>query len=147
MELKLTVLSSLSIQEKRPWPSLGWLQEVIMFNTASSKSTKCMIRFIFLQSGQDKCGMYLFNKNQLCQLSVETGKTVKKFASLSNIQISILSCSSNGAHLAGLISSGDLFIWHKSSDSLDIHLSPFSQMAVKVKSNVHLYSGRLTVCV
>lgn len=32
MEFKLEVLSSVSIKEKKPWPRLGWLQEVKVYH-------------------------------------------------------------------------------------------------------------------
>ena len=83
----------------------------------------------------------MFTKSHLCQVSIETGKTFKKFPSLADLEISILSHSPNGMYIAGLLSSGDLFIWNKTTDKLEVHLSPFSKLMEKIKSDVYAYSS------
>jgi len=93
------------------------------------------------QSKEDRHGLYMFHKSELCQVSTDTGKTSKKFPAISDLEISILSYSPNGVYIGGLLSSGDLFIWNKVSDTLEVHLSPFSKLGDKIKSDIHAYSG------
>lgn len=127
MELKLEVLSSVSIRGKKPWPHLGWLQEV------SQEASQLDDQFIDTsQSHQAQYGIYLRDKNYICQLSVNTGK-LAAVSSLSNVQsqTSLLAHSPNGAHLVGLVSCGDMFIWHKKTNVTETHITPLSNMRTK----------------
>lgn len=97
----------------------------------------------FFQNEQSLYGLYLFDTNQFCQLSGSTGKTSKVFPALASVKsrVSVLSHSPNGAHLAGLTSEGDMFIWHKKSDELETHVTPFSKLAGKPTRAVRSFSG------
>ncbi len=144
MELKLEVLSSVSIKgnSKKPWPGLGWMQEVASCQLFSWYLASQFLSLV--QHQKDLCGLYLFHSNQLCQLSADTGKTSRVTSPLSSLKspISVIAHSPNGAHLAGLMSSGDVFIWHRQDDALDTHVTPFSKMGVKEDSNLQKFSGK-----
>ncbi len=98
-------------------------------------------RFCFQQPKKDKDGLFLFTKKSICQLSTSSGKTRKKFV-LSSLEVSTLNFSPNGAFVAGLLSSGDLFIWSRANDKVQVHLSPFSKLADKIKPQVKAYTGK-----
>lgn len=104
--------------------------------------TSTLILFLSLQYDKSVCGLYLFDLHQFCQVSGTTGKTSKVFPTLAGVksQMSVLSHSPNGAHLAGMLSSGDMFLWHKKSDEVETHVTPFSKMAAK-NSGVKSFSG------
>lgn len=106
---------------------------------------RCII-FIFVQYQQPLHGLYLFNSNELCQLSARTGRINRFIRPVANIksEITLMSQSSNGAYLAGLISSGDMFIWHKMSNMVETHITPFSKMGVK-NSNRQTFSGNISM--
>ncbi len=95
-----------------------------------------------MQSQNPQDGLYLFDSKHLYQLSVATGKTNKKFPALSNIQsqISVLSHSPSGSHVAGLTQSGDMFVWQRKTNVVETYLTPFSNLGVK-KLQAENYSG------
>lgn len=63
-------------------------------------------------------------------MSLSSGKTRRKLPTLAAIQDTIaLTCSSaSGSHLGGLTLEGDLFVWHKSTDTLATFVTPLSRM-------------------
>ena len=72
--------------------------------------------------------LYLLDNHRISQLYLSTGKTKKTLPSLSEIQprLALTSCSRNGAYLAGLTTSGQLFIWHQPTEVLELFQTPLS---------------------
>lgn len=73
-------------------------------------------------------GLYLLDNHRISQLYLSTGKTKKRLPSLAEVQPHLaLTCSSrNGAYLAGLTTSGQLFVWHQPTEVLEIFQTPLS---------------------
>ena len=72
--------------------------------------------------------LYLLDNHRISQLYLSTGKTKKTLPSLAEIQprLALTSCSRNGAYLAGLTMSGQLFIWHQPTEVLELFQTPLS---------------------
>ena len=83
-------------------------------------------------------GTYFVGKDSLCQVSVKRRSTNKSFPALSSIksQVSLISYSSSGSHVAGLTSSGDMFVWCRLTDVLETHVTPFSKLASKATKSL-----------
>ena len=66
----------------------------------------------------------------MSQLSLTSGKTRRKFPTLSSIQnrVGLTVSTPSGSHLGGLLLEGDLFVWDKSNDLLAIFVTPLSRM-------------------
>ena len=116
-------------------PKENWVRFLCQCNQSS-------YHFHFMQYQQSLHGLYLFNSNELCQLSARTGRINKFLRPIANIksEISLVCQSSNGAHLMGLVTCGDMFIWHKLSNVVETHITPFSKMGMK-NSNRQTFSG------
>ena len=73
-------------------------------------------------------GLYLLDNHRISQLYLSTGKTKKKLPSLAEVQprLTLTCCSHNGAYLAGLTTSGQLFVWHQPTEVLEIFQTPLS---------------------
>ena len=73
-------------------------------------------------------GLYLLDNHRISQLYLSTGKTKKKLPSLTEVQprLALTCCSRNGAYLAGLTTSGQLFVWHQPTEVLEIFQTPLS---------------------
>ncbi|XP_078062641.1 ciliogenesis and planar polarity effector 1-like, partial [Mustelus asterias] len=95
MDLKLEVLMSSSIKHKKPWPQLHWI-------------------------GEEKEAILLCDKQRLSLLTLSTGRTQRKIPKLQPLFRNMLSVttSANGVWLAGLLNTGELFLWEKDGDCL-----------------------------
>ncbi|KAM4634088.1 ciliogenesis and planar polarity effector 1 [Polymixia lowei] len=95
MELKLEVVLSSSIKRKKPWPQFCWL-------------------------GQEKESVFLLDNKRISEINMVSGRTKKKTPKLYPLLNSVvtMAASQTGAWLAGLLVSGELFLWNKDKDSL-----------------------------
>ncbi|XP_063067977.1 ciliogenesis and planar polarity effector 1 [Engraulis encrasicolus] len=93
MELKLEVLLSSSIKGKKPWPRFSWL-------------------------GKEKEAVFLLDDKRICEVNMRTGRLKKRNSKLQSLMPNVvaMASSSNGVWLAGLLASGDLFLWNKDTD-------------------------------
>lgn len=66
----------------------------------------------------------------MSQLSLSSGKTRRKFPTLSTIQrrIEMTVTSPTGSHMGGLLSEGDLFVWNKGDNVLATFVTPLSKI-------------------
>ncbi|KAJ6656118.1 hypothetical protein lerEdw1_004169 [Lerista edwardsae] len=94
MEMKLEVLASTCIKQRKPWPRITWL-------------------------GQEKEAVFLLDDRNINEINLVSGKT-KKISQLHPLlkNAIILSTSRNGAWLAGILKTGELFLWNKDHDFL-----------------------------
>ncbi|XP_054842667.1 ciliogenesis and planar polarity effector 1 [Eublepharis macularius] len=97
MEIKLEVLASTSIKQRKPWPRIIWL-------------------------GQEKEAVFLLDDKNINEINLLSGKTKKKIPQLHPLlkNVVVLTVSRNGAWLAGLLKTGELFLWNKDEDDLKI---------------------------
>ncbi|XP_069736244.1 ciliogenesis and planar polarity effector 1 [Phaenicophaeus curvirostris] len=97
MEIKLDVLLSTSIKQRKPWPRISWI-------------------------GQEKETVFLLDDKQINEINLASGKTKKKIPQLQSLlkNVVVLTTSRNGAWLAGLLTTGELFLWNKDQDCLKI---------------------------
>ncbi|XP_038659853.1 ciliogenesis and planar polarity effector 1 [Scyliorhinus canicula] len=95
MNLKLEVLISTSIKHKKPWPQLHWI-------------------------GEEKEAILLCGAQRLSMLTLSTGRTQRRIPKLQPLLKNALSVntSANGFWLAGLLNTGELFLWQKDGDCL-----------------------------
>ncbi|XP_074851741.1 ciliogenesis and planar polarity effector 1 [Carettochelys insculpta] len=95
MEIKLDVLVSTCIKHKKPWPRISWL-------------------------GQEKEAVFLIDDKCISEINLLTGKTKKKIPRFQSLlkNIVVLATSRNGAWLAGILTTGELFLWNKDKDYL-----------------------------
>ncbi|XP_076158575.1 ciliogenesis and planar polarity effector 1 [Alosa pseudoharengus] len=93
MELKLEVVLSSSIKGKKPWPRFCWL-------------------------GMEKENVFLLDDNRINEVNLVTGRTKKKNPKLQSVlpSVVLMTTSPNGMWLAGVLTSGDLFLWSKDTD-------------------------------
>ncbi|XP_021117150.1 protein JBTS17 isoform X5 [Heterocephalus glaber] len=120
MEIKLEVLTSTSIKQKKPWPRISWL-------------------------GQENEAVFLLDDKYINEINLLSGKT-KKIPSLQPLlkDVFVLTTSSNDAWLAGVLTTGDLFLWNKDQDcvkSIQVTEKPKDviKLAVASSSRIHLY--------
>ncbi|XP_042731159.1 ciliogenesis and planar polarity effector 1 isoform X3 [Lagopus leucura] len=97
MEVKLDVLVSTSIKQKKPWTRIAWI-------------------------GQEKEAVFLLDDKRINEINLASGKTKKKIPQLQSLlkNVVVLTTSENGAWLAGLLTTGELFLWNKDQDCLTI---------------------------
>ncbi|XP_065517863.1 ciliogenesis and planar polarity effector 1 isoform X2 [Lathamus discolor] len=97
MEFKLDVLISTSIKQRKPWPRVSWI-------------------------GQEKEAVFLLDDKRINEINLASGKTKKKIPHLQSLMknVVVLTTSRNGAWLAGILTTGDLFLWNKDQDYLKI---------------------------
>ncbi|KAM4638991.1 ciliogenesis and planar polarity effector 1 isoform 3-T3 [Amazona ochrocephala] len=97
MEFKLDVLISTSIKQRKPWPRISWI-------------------------GQEKEAVFLLDDKRINEINLVSGKTKKKIPHLQSLlkNVVVLTTSRNGAWLAGILTTGDLFLWNKDQDCLKI---------------------------
>ncbi|XP_073199883.1 ciliogenesis and planar polarity effector 1 isoform X7 [Lepidochelys kempii] len=97
MEIKLDVLISTCIKHRKPWPQISWL-------------------------GQEKEAIYLLGDKCISEINLLSGKTKKKIPRLQSLlkNVVVLATSRNGAWLAGILTTGELFLWNKDQDYLKI---------------------------
>ncbi|XP_026995153.2 ciliogenesis and planar polarity effector 1 isoform X2 [Tachysurus fulvidraco] len=95
MEVKLEVLLSSSIKRRKPWPRFCWL-------------------------GKEKEGVFLLDDNRISEINLHSGQTKKKIPKLHQLLPRVLKmCSSqNAMWLAGILVSGEVFLWDRDKDSL-----------------------------
>ncbi|NWU65552.1 CPLN1 protein, partial [Pterocles burchelli] len=97
MEIKLDVLISTCIKQRKPWPRVSWL-------------------------GQEKEAVFLLDDKHVNEINLASGKTKRKIPRLQPLlkNVVVLTTSRNGAWLAGILTTGELFIWNKDLDCLKI---------------------------
>ncbi|XP_037601527.1 ciliogenesis and planar polarity effector 1 [Cebus imitator] len=95
MEVRLEILTSTSIKQKRPWPRVSWL-------------------------GKEKEAVFLLDDKFVNEINLLSGKVKKKIPSLQPLlkDAIVLTTSSNDAWLAGILITGELFLWNKDQDCL-----------------------------
>ncbi|XP_048359496.1 ciliogenesis and planar polarity effector 1 isoform X2 [Sphaerodactylus townsendi] len=95
MEIKLEVVASTCIKQRKPWPRIIWL-------------------------GQEKEAVFLLDARNLNEINLLSGKTKKKIPLLHPLlkNVVVLTASRNGAWLAGLLKTGEIFLWNKDQDDL-----------------------------
>ncbi|KAF1669490.1 CPLN1 protein, partial [Pygoscelis papua] len=96
MEIKLDVLISTCIKQRKPWPRISWI-------------------------GQEKEAIFLLGDKHINEINLASGKT-KKIPRLQSLlkNVVVLTTSRNGAWLAGILTTGELFLWNKDQDCLKI---------------------------
>ncbi|XP_074021935.1 ciliogenesis and planar polarity effector 1 [Numenius arquata] len=97
MEIKLDVLISTCIKQRKPWPRISWI-------------------------GQEKEAVFLLDDKHINEINLTSGKTKKKIPRLQSLlkNVVVLTTSRNGAWLAGILTTGELFLWNKDQDCLKI---------------------------
>ncbi|XP_051628250.1 ciliogenesis and planar polarity effector 1 isoform X4 [Manacus candei] len=97
MEIKLDVLISTSIKQRKPWPRISWV-------------------------GQEKEAIFLLDGKHINEINLVSGKTRKKIPQLQSLlkNVVVLTTSGNAAWLAGILTTGELFLWNKDRDCLKI---------------------------
>ncbi|XP_021235237.1 protein JBTS17 isoform X2 [Numida meleagris] len=97
MEVKLDVLVSTSIKRRKPWTRITWI-------------------------GQEKEAVFLLDDKHINEINLASGKTKKKIPQLQSLlkNVVVLTTSINGAWLAGLLITGELFLWNKDKDCIKI---------------------------
>jgi len=95
MEIRLEVLTSTSIKQKKPWPRVSWL-------------------------GQEDEAIFLLDDKFINEINLLSGRTKKKIPCLQPLlkDVIVLTTSSNDAWLAGVLTTGELFLWNKDQDCL-----------------------------
>ncbi|XP_062984212.1 ciliogenesis and planar polarity effector 1 [Elgaria multicarinata webbii] len=118
MEIKLEVLASTCIKQKKPWPRITWL-------------------------GQEKEAVFLLDDKNINEINLLSGKTKKKIPQLYPLlkNVVALTTSTNGAWLAGILNTGELFLWNKDQDT--IKTVPAVEESKKVTIAVQECSMRL----
>ncbi|XP_065511533.1 ciliogenesis and planar polarity effector 1 isoform X2 [Caloenas nicobarica] len=101
MEIKLDVLISTCIKQRKPWPRISWI-------------------------GQEKEAVFLLDDKHINEINLASGKTKKKIPRLQSLlkNVVVLTTSRNGAWLAGILKTGELFLWNKDQDCLKIVPAP-----------------------
>ncbi|NXN99538.1 CPLN1 protein, partial [Rhinopomastus cyanomelas] len=97
MEIKLDVLISICTKQRKPWPRISWV-------------------------GQEKEAVFLLDDRHINEINLSSGKTKKKIPGLQSVlkNVVVLTTSVNGAWLAGVLKTGELFLWNKDQDCLKI---------------------------
>ncbi|XP_066195606.1 ciliogenesis and planar polarity effector 1 [Sylvia atricapilla] len=97
MEIKLDVLISTCIKQRKPWPRISWV-------------------------GQEKEAVFLLDGKHINEINLASGRTKKKIPSLQSLlkNVIVLTTSGNAAWLAGILTTGELFLWNKDQDCLKI---------------------------
>ncbi|XP_053153161.1 ciliogenesis and planar polarity effector 1 isoform X2 [Hemicordylus capensis] len=94
MEIKLEVLASTCIKQRKPWPRITWL-------------------------GQEKEAVFLLDDRNINEINLLSGRTKKEVPQLRPLlkNVVMLTSSRNGAWLAGILKTGELFLWNKDQDA------------------------------
>ncbi|XP_037979830.1 ciliogenesis and planar polarity effector 1 isoform X5 [Motacilla alba alba] len=97
MEIKLDVLVSTCIKQRKPWPRISWV-------------------------GQEKEAVFLLDGKDINEINLSSGKTKKKIPLLQSLlkNVVVLTTSGNAVWLAGILTTGELFLWNKDQDCLKI---------------------------
>ncbi|KAM4707179.1 ciliogenesis and planar polarity effector 1 [Discoglossus pictus] len=117
MEVSLEVLVSTNIKRKKPCPRISWL-------------------------GHEKESVFLVDEKHISEINLRSGNVKKTTPQLQALlkkkNIAVLATSLNGAWLAGLLLSGELFIWNKDLDTLQTVPAneEISQLVTAAQDNV-----------
>ncbi|XP_009447546.1 ciliogenesis and planar polarity effector 1 isoform X19 [Pan troglodytes] len=119
MEIRLEILTSTGIKQKKPWPRVSWL-------------------------GKEKEAVFLLDDKFINEINLLSGKIKKKIPSLQPFlkDVIVLTTSSNDAWLAGVLTTGELFLWNKDQDCLKtipITEKPKEMIKATVASSLRLY--------
>ncbi|XP_060985920.1 ciliogenesis and planar polarity effector 1 isoform X8 [Dama dama] len=119
MEIRLEVLTSTSIKQKKPWPRVSWL-------------------------GQENEAVFLLDDKFINEINLLSGRTKKKIPSLQPLlkDVILLTTSSNDAWLAGVLTTGEVFLWNKDQDCLKTIQAtekPKEMIKAAVASSLRLY--------
>ncbi|XP_054439973.1 ciliogenesis and planar polarity effector 1 [Pteronotus mesoamericanus] len=119
MEVRLEVLTSTSIKQKRPWPRVCWL-------------------------GQESEAVFLLDDKLINEINLLSGRTKKKIPRLQPFlkDVIVLTTSSNDAWLAGLLVTGELFLWNKDQDCLktiQVTEKPKEMIKAAIVGSLRLY--------
>ncbi|XP_032941401.1 ciliogenesis and planar polarity effector 1 isoform X4 [Catharus ustulatus] len=97
MEIKLDVLISTCIKQRKPWPRISWI-------------------------GQEKEAVFLLDGKHINEINLASGKKKKKIPLLQSLlkNVVVLTTSGNAAWLAGILTTGELFLWNRDQDCLKI---------------------------
>ncbi|KAM5329284.1 ciliogenesis and planar polarity effector 1 isoform 2-T2 [Glossophaga mutica] len=119
MEIRLEVLTSTSIKQKRPWPRVSWL-------------------------GQENEAVFLLDDKLINEINLLSGRTKKKIPRLQPFlkDVIVLTTSSNDAWLAGLLTTGEFFLWNKDHDCLKTVQAtekPKEMIQAAIASSLRLY--------
>lgn len=93
MEMRLEVLTSTSIKQKKPWPRVSWL-------------------------GQENEAVFLLDEKFINEINLLSGRTKKKIPSLQPLlkDVVFLATSTNDVWLSGVLTTGELFLWNRDQD-------------------------------
>ncbi|XP_075397060.1 ciliogenesis and planar polarity effector 1 isoform X3 [Tenrec ecaudatus] len=119
MEIRLEVLTSTSIKQKKPWPRVSWL-------------------------GQENEAVFLLDDKFINEVNLRSGRTTKRIPVLQPVlkDAIALTTSSNDAWLAGVLITGELFLWNKDKDCLKMIQAakePKEMIKAAVASSLRLY--------
>ncbi|XP_076407922.1 ciliogenesis and planar polarity effector 1 isoform X2 [Peromyscus maniculatus bairdii] len=119
MEIRLEVLTSTSIKQKKPWPRVSWL-------------------------GQENEAVFLLDEKCINEINLLSGRTKKKIPSLQPLlkDVCFLATSSNDVWLSGVLTTGELFLWNKDQDCLkmiQVTEKPKEVIKATVASSSRLY--------
>ncbi|KAF2984647.1 hypothetical protein EK904_012568 [Melospiza melodia maxima] len=92
MEIKLDVLVSTCIKQRKPWPRISWV-------------------------GQEKEAVFLLDGKHINEINLSSGKTKKKIPSLQSLLKNVVVLTTSGN---GILATGELFLWNKDQDCLKI---------------------------
>ncbi|CAH6787350.1 Cplane1 [Phodopus roborovskii] len=119
MEIRLEVLTSTSIKQKKPWPRVSWL-------------------------GQENEAVFLLDEKFINEINLLSGRTKKKIPSLQPLMkdVFFLATSSNDVWLSGVLTTGELFLWNKDQDCLkmiQVTEEPKEVIKATIASSSRLY--------
>ncbi|XP_032193468.1 ciliogenesis and planar polarity effector 1 isoform X2 [Mustela erminea] len=119
MEIRLEVLTSTSINQKKPWPRVSWL-------------------------GQENEAVFLLDDKFINEINLLSGRTKKKIPCLQPLlkDAIVLTTSINDAWLAGVLTTGELFLWNKDQDCLKTIQTteePKKMIQAAIASSLRLY--------
>ncbi|XP_053448023.1 ciliogenesis and planar polarity effector 1 isoform X2 [Nycticebus coucang] len=119
MEIRLEILTSTSIKQKKPWPRVSWL-------------------------GQENEAVFLLDDKFINEINLLSGRTKKKIPSLKPLlkDVIVLTTSSNDAWLGGVLTTGELFLWNKDQDCLktiQVTEKPKEMIEAIVVNSLRLY--------
>uniref|UniRef100_A0A8C8YRG1 Ciliosis and planar polarity effector complex subunit 1 n=1 Tax=Prolemur simus TaxID=1328070 RepID=A0A8C8YRG1_PROSS len=119
MEIRLEILTSTSIKQKKPWPRVSWL-------------------------GQENEAVFLLDDKFINEINLLSGRTKKKIPSLKPLlkDVIVLTTSSNDAWLGGVLTTGELFLWNKDQDCLktiQVTEKPKEMIEAIVANSLRLY--------
>ncbi|XP_055886712.1 uncharacterized protein LOC106060096 isoform X2 [Biomphalaria glabrata] len=121
MKIHLEVLTSTVIKRKKPWSQVIWL-------------------------GKERESLFLLDGNRVSVLYVPSGKTKRNITKLSALlsEAVCLTSTTDGLHLLGIQSSGEVFIWQKDSDELKTICGLSGLLlseGISLKGNCRLFSS------